>query len=164
MPTFDGESEKLEMFEKLFQTSLKIHNQLTGDKINYFHSLLGDDALQAFKKIINFNGDDLGGIPTVFRRKYMKPQSMATAKHRFQRLVFNPVNQKLGYFLNGIWKQAKNASGVAALAIVEQFIYAKKPPHLKKLINQAHLENGTYEQILSRLQREVDLKGLEASD
>ena len=29
MPTFDGKSEKFEMFGDLFQTSLKIHNQLT---------------------------------------------------------------------------------------------------------------------------------------
>ena len=29
MPTFDGKSEKFELFEDLFQTSLKIHNQLT---------------------------------------------------------------------------------------------------------------------------------------
>ena len=35
MPTFDGKSEKFELFEDLFQTSLKIHNQLTEeDKIN----------------------------------------------------------------------------------------------------------------------------------
>ena len=29
MPTFDGKSEKFELFEDLFRTSLKIHNQLT---------------------------------------------------------------------------------------------------------------------------------------
>ena len=41
MPTFDGKSEKFELFEDLFQTSLKIHNQLTEeDRINYFHSLM----------------------------------------------------------------------------------------------------------------------------
>ena len=41
MPTFDGKSEKFELFEDLFQTSLKMYNQLTeGDKVNYFHSLL----------------------------------------------------------------------------------------------------------------------------
>ena len=41
MPTFDGKSEKFELFEDLFQMSLKIHKQLTeGDKINYFHSLM----------------------------------------------------------------------------------------------------------------------------
>ena len=35
MPTFDGKSEKFALFEDLFQTSLKVHNQLTEeDKIN----------------------------------------------------------------------------------------------------------------------------------
>ena len=94
----------------------------------------------------------------------MKPQSMATAKHKFQRLVFNPANQKLIDFLDELQKLAKDAFGVAAQAIIEQFIYAKMPPHLKKSINQAHLENGTYEQIVSHLERELELNGLEAPD
>ena len=35
MPTFDGKSEKSELFEDIFRTSSNIHNQLTGeDKIN----------------------------------------------------------------------------------------------------------------------------------
>ena len=38
------------------------------------------------------------------------------------------------------------------------------PPHLMKSINQAHLENGTYEQIVSHLEKELELNGLEASD
>ena len=38
------------------------------------------------------------------------------------------------------------------------------PPHLKKSINQAHLENGTYEQIVSHPERELELNGLEAPD
>ena len=37
-------------------------------------------------------------------------------------------------------------------------------PHLKKSINQAHLENGTYEQTVSHLERELELNGLEAPD
>ena len=45
---------------------------------------------------------------------------------------------------------AKDAFGIAAHAIIDQFIYAKMPPHLKKSINQAHLENGTYEQIVTQ--------------
>ena len=38
------------------------------------------------------------------------------------------------------------------------------PSHLKKSINQAHSENGTYEQIVSHLERELELNGLEAPD
>ena len=37
MPIFDGKSEKLELFEDLFQTSRKQHNQLTEeDRILFF--------------------------------------------------------------------------------------------------------------------------------
>ena len=165
MPTFDGKSEKFELFEDFFQTSLKIHNQLTEEeKINYFHSLMRGDALQTFKNITSPNREKLAEILTVFRRKYVKPQSMATAKHKFQRLVFNPANQKLINFLDELQKLAKNAFGVAAQALIEQFIYAKMPPHLKKSINHAHLENVIYEQIVSHLERELELIGLEAPD
>ena len=59
---------------------------------------------------------------------------------------------------------AKDPFGVAAEAIIEQFIYAKMPPHLKKSINQSHLENGTYEQIVSHLERKLEMNGLEAPD
>ena len=96
MPTFDGKSENIEQFKDLFQTILKIHSQLTEeDKINNFHSLMRGDALQTFKNISSSNQENLAEILTVFRRKYVKPQSMATAKHKFQQLVFNPGNQKL---------------------------------------------------------------------
>ena len=120
------------------------------------------DALQIFKNTTTLNIENLGEILTVFRRKYVKPQSMATAKHKFQRLVFNPANQNLIDFLDELQKLAKDAFGVQA--IIEQFIYAKMPPHLKKSIKQAHLENGTYEQIVSHLERELELNGLEAPD
>ena len=165
MPTFDGKSDKFELSEDLFQTSLKLHNQLTEeDKINYFHSLMRGGALQTFKNITSPNGESLGDILIVFRRKYVKPESMATAKHKFQRLVFNPAKQKLIDFLDELQKLAKDAFGVAAQAIIEQFIYAKIPPHLKKSNNQAHLENGTYEQIVTHLEKELELNGLEAPD
>ena len=40
MPTFEGKSEKFELFEDLFQTTLKFQNCLVEDnRINYFHSL-----------------------------------------------------------------------------------------------------------------------------
>ena len=67
----DGKSEKFELFEDLFQTSLKIHNQLTErHKINYFHSLMRGDALQTFKNITSPRERIWEkSILTVFRRK-----------------------------------------------------------------------------------------------
>ena len=38
------------------------------------------------------------------------------------------------------------------------------PPHLKKSINHAYLENGTYEQIVRHLEREMELNGLVADE
>ena len=70
---------------------------------------------------------------------------MATAKHNLQKFVCSPANHKLVEFLDELQKLAKDAFGIAAHAIVEQFIYAKMPLHQKKSINQTHLENGTYE-------------------
>ena len=134
MPLFDGNSEKFEPFEDISQTNLKNHNQLTeDDRIIYFHSLMKGDALQIFKNINGPTRENLGEILAVCRRKYVKPQSTATAKHEFHKLVFNPANQKLVDFLDELQKPAKDAFGIAAHAIIEQFIYAKMPPHLKKI-------------------------------
>ena len=95
MPTFDGKSEEFELFEDLLRTSLKNHNQLSeDDRIKYFHPLRRGDALQTFKNIDGPTRENLREILKVIRRKYVKPQSMATAKHKFQKIVFNPANQK----------------------------------------------------------------------
>ena len=125
MPAFDGKSENFEyfeLFEDLFQTSVKINNQLTEeDEGYYFQSLMRGVALQTFKNNTSLNREKLGEILTVFRRKCLKPQSMVTAK----RLVFNPANQKLFDFLDELQNLAKNEFGVAAQVFIEQFIYAK---------------------------------------
>ena len=48
--------------------------------------------------------------------------------------------------------------------MIENLLYAKMPPHLKKSINQAYLENGSYDQIVKHLEREMELNGLEADE
>ena len=96
MPTFDGKPQKFELFEDLFQTSLQIRSQLTKeDKIYYFHAFNRCVALQTLKNITSPNRENLREFLTVFRRKYVTPQSRATTKHKFQQLVLNPANQKL---------------------------------------------------------------------
>ena len=90
--------------------------------------------LQTVKNISSLNGENLGDILTAFFGKYVKPQSMVTAKHKVQRLVFNPANKKLLVFPDEFQKLAEDAFGVAAQAIFEQFIYARRRPHLKKSI------------------------------
>ena len=74
IPTFDRKSEKFELFEDLFQTSLTIDSQLTeGDRIKYFLSLMMGDTLQTFKNINGPTPENLGEVLAVFRRKYVNP-------------------------------------------------------------------------------------------
>ena len=86
----------------------------------------------------------------MFCKNYVKPQSMVTAKHNFQRLLFNPVNQNLNIFSDKFQKRPKDAFGDAAQAVNEQLINAKMPPHLIKL---THLEFDTYDHIVSDLEK-----------
>ena len=140
-------------------------NQLTeDDRINYFHSFMRGDALQTFKSINGPTRENLGEILAIFRRKYVKPQSMATAKHKIQKLVFNPANQNLVDFLGELQKLAKNAFGIAAHAIIEQFKYAKRPPHLKKSINQATWQKADTKKKCYTVKKELELFALESPD
>ena len=46
LPTFDGKTEKFQLFEDLFHNNIKMYPHLTElQKIKYFHSLLRGDAL-----------------------------------------------------------------------------------------------------------------------
>ena len=71
LPTFDGKSEKFELFEDLFRNNIKMYPHLTEiQKINYFHSLLRGDALQAFCNIEDTKKDSHDEIMTIFKRRF----------------------------------------------------------------------------------------------
>ena len=166
--TFNGKNEKneqFEYFEDLFQTTLRMQPNLTEEmKINHFHAHLRGLALKTFKNIQRTPNTTLEDILKVFRRKYVKLESSASAKHRFHRLSFQPENQKLPDFLEELQESAEKAFGDNAHQMIENLLYAKMPPHLKKSINQAYLKNGTYDQIVKHLEREMELNGLEADE
>ena len=136
---------------------------LTGEmKINHFPAHLKSLALKTFKNIQRTPKTTLEDMLKVFRRKYVKPESSASAKHRFNRLAFDPENQKLLDFLEELQESAEKAFGETAYQMIENLLYAKMHPHLKKYFNQAYLENGTYHQIVKHLEREMELNSLES--
>ena len=136
------------------------------DRNIYFHSLMKEDVLQMFRNNSGPTRENLGENLADSRRKYIKLQSMATGKHEFRKLVFNPANQRLVDILAEGQKLARDAFGIAAHAnaIIEQIIYTRMPPHLKKSIDQDHMENGRYDHNVTHLNRELELNGLKASD
>ena len=163
--TFDDKSEKFELFEDLFHTMIKMQPDMTETmKINHFHSLLRKNALQTFRNINTANRQTLEDILAVFRRKYVKPESQATAKHKWHKLVFDPNTMKLPDFLEELNQGAEKAFGEHAQAMIDSLLYAKLPPKLKRSVNMARLENATYEEIVTHLERELELNGLEEGD
>ena len=163
--TFDGKSEKFELFEDLFHTMIKMQPAMTEQmKINHFHSLLRKGALQTFRNINSINRQTLEDVLVIFRRKYVKPESQATAKHKWHRLTFDPNTMKLPDFLEELNQRAEKAFGENAKSMIDSLLYAKLPPKLKRSVNMARLENGTYEEIVAHLERELELNALEESD
>ena len=48
--------------------------------------------------------------------------------------------------------------------MIDSLLYAKLPPKLKRSVNMARSENATYEEIVTHLERELELNGLEEGD
>ena len=163
--TFDGKSKKFELFEELFHTMIKMQPEMTEQmKINHFYSLLRKNALQTFRNINSTNRQNLEDVLVIFRRKYVKPESQVTAKHKWHRLVFDPKTMKLHDFLEELNQGAEKAFGEHAQKMIDRLLYAKLPPKLKRPVNMARLENGSYDEIVAHLERELELNALEESD
>ena len=96
LPVFDGKSEKFELFEDLFRNNIKMYPHLTKiQKINYFHSLLRGNALQAYCNLDDAKKNRLGEVFTAFKRRFGDFQSSAKARCEWDSLHFDPTKQKL---------------------------------------------------------------------
>ena len=165
LPVFDGKSEKFELFEDLFRNNIKMYPHLTEiQKINYFHSLLRGNALQAYCNLDDAKKDNLEEVITAFKRRFGDFQSSAKARCEWDTLHFDPTKQKLREFLDVLQKTAKEAFGPEAQKFIDKAIYAKIPDHVKKILNRAYLEDKPYNDIVLHLEREMRLNGLGAPD
>ena len=110
--TFDGKSEIFVLFEDLFHTVIKMQPEMSEQmKINYFHSLLRKNALQIFRNISTANRQTLEDVLFLFKRKYVKPESQATANHKEHPLVFDPNTMKLPDFLEELIQRVAKTFG-----------------------------------------------------
>ena len=71
---------------------------------------------------------------------------------------------KLPDFLKQLNQGPEKAFGQNAQAMIDSLLHAKLPPKLKRSVNMATLEKATYEEIVTHLERELELKGLEVGD
>ena len=81
--------------------------------------------------------------------------------HKWHELTFDPKTKSLSDFLEELKHCAEKTFGDNAQNLVDSLLYAKLPPHLKRLLNLAYLENGTYDQSVAHLKTELKLSGSE---
>ena len=119
---------------------LKMQPEMTeAMKINHFHAHLRKEALQTFRNFSASNKKTLDDVLIVFRRKYVKPESQATAKHKWHRLTFDPKTKSLSDFLEELNECAEGAFGDNAQYIINSLLCSKPPPFLKRSLNLADL-------------------------
>ena len=133
-------------------------------KINHFYSLLRKGALQTFRNIGTTNRETLKDVLVIFRRKCVKPESQATAKHNWHCQVFDPNTMKLPDFLEELNQGSQTVFEDHAQKMVDSLLYAKLPPELKRSVNMARLANGSYDEDVAHLGRELQPNALEESD
>ena len=85
----------------------------------------------------------LNDVLIVFRRKYVEPESQATAQHKWHKLTFDRNTKSLPDFVEELNECAEKAIGENAQHMIDSLLYAKLPPHLTRSLNVAYLENGT---------------------
>ena len=73
-------------------------------KINHFHANLRKEALRTVRNKSASNKKTPDDVLIVFRRKYVKPESQATAKHKWHKLTFDPNTKSLADFLEELDK------------------------------------------------------------
>ena len=165
LPTFDGKSDKFELFEDLFRNNIKMYPHLTEHKKNQLLSLVAKrrrppGVLQHCglqEGLVRRNNDEI-------KRRFGDYLSMAKARCEWDSLKFDPATQKLHEFLDVLQKTAKEAFGLEAQQFIDKAIYAKMPDHVKKILNRAYLEDKPYNDIALHLEREMRLNGLGAPD
>ena len=165
LPVFDGKSEMFELFVDLLQNNVIMYPRLSEiQKINYFHSLLQGNALQAYCNLDDIKKDNLEEDITAFKRCFGDFQLSAKARCEWDALHFDPTKQKLYEFLDIFQKTAKKAFGPEAQKFIDKSIYAKMPDHVKTILNRTYLEDEPYNDIVLHLEREMRLNGLGAPD
>ena len=155
-PSLTGNPGDLSCLKKLFPNKPQDSQPANWKRlIKYFHFFTKGDSLQTFKNTSSLTQENLGKILAVFCKNHVKLQTMATQKHKLQKVVNYRLHQNLVDFPGKLHRLAKDAFWTAAHAIIEQLIYsqANMPPHQRKSIKHPDFWNGTSEQYFTQIER-----------
>ena len=155
VPLFRGNREKYSEFEQLLKNHLRPHmHKLTEEqKLNYFQSLLRDDAIEFWQTLkINLE-TTLADILQAFNEEYAKEDLKEVSKYKFDQMRYSPTVESFTDFFKKFKKTAKQEYGEKASDIAETFLFAKLPVHIPNELAMAGKHDATVEEIKTFVQR-----------
>ena len=155
VPLFKGNRDKYNEFEHLLLNHLRPHaHKLTEEqKLNYFQSLLRDDAIEFWQTLPITTETTLRDILMAFKKEYAKEELSEVSKFKFDQLRYDPTTESFSTFLANYKKIAKQAYGDKAQEIVQTFLFAKLPIQLQNELAIAGKHNASIEDIKTFVQR-----------
>ena len=113
---------------------------------------------------MNFgNKRTLEDLLVIFRRKYVRPQSQATANHKWPEINFETNTKLLSHFLQELNECAEQDFGPLAQQMIDSFFYCKFAATPLTLNNLSFFENGTYKHIVADLEKTFKLSGFQTA-
>ena len=155
VPLFRGNREKYNEFEHLLKNHLRPHmHKLTEEqKLNYFQSLLRDDAIEFWQTLKITTETTLTDILQAFSKEYAKEDLKEVSKYKFDQMRYDPTTESFADFLTKFKKLAKQAYGEKANDIAETFLFAKLPIQIQNELAMAGKHDATSEEIKTFVQR-----------
>ena len=152
---FKGVREKYNEFEHLLLNHLRPHaHKLTKEpKLNYFQSLLRDDAIKFWQTLTITTKTTLEYILAAFKKEYAKEELTEVSNFKFDQLRYDPTTKSFSTFLANFKKVAKQAYGDKAQEIVKSFVFAKLPIQLQNQLAIAGKRDDSIEEIKTFVQR-----------
>ena len=115
------------MFEDLFQTMLKVQAEMP----------------EMMKK---------NHFIVIFRQKHLRPQSQATARHKWHKLIFDPNTKSLSHFFEELKRRCRTSFCTSCLRIDGEFAICQLNP-TAQTVNQHSLHRNRLTRSDSRIFR-----------
>ena len=109
-------------------------------KINHFHAILRKKRTTSIQKHERSDQKALDVVLLVFRRKYVKAESHASAKHKRHKLTFHLKTNSLSDLQEELNEFAERACGDNTQHMIDNLLYAKLSTHLEQSFTLAYLE------------------------
>ena len=145
---------KCNEFEHLLLNHLRPHaHKLTEEqKLNYFQSLLSDEAINSGTLTITTE-TTLKDILAAFKKEYAKEELTEVSKFNFDHLRYDPTTDSFSTFLAIYKKVAEEAYGDKAQEIVQTFLVAKLPIQRQNELAIAGKHDASIDEIKTFVQR-----------